>query len=186
MKVTLINGSARVNGSCSYLLDKMISAFSKNNIETVKYNISKMNIHYCCGCKHCYENGVCIYNDDVKMIVENIITSDYVVIATPSYWADVPGQLKTFFDRNTPFGDTNDNRILKANIEIKGIGISVRAGKSERENEVILDFIEHYYAHLGIVTTERFSVTDVDKLEDLIKQKKTIDDIYNFALQING
>lgn len=56
--------------------------------------------------------------------------------------ADVPGQLKTFFDRNFPFSDTNPNRILTANKEIKGIGIAVRAGKSEKENEVILDFIE--------------------------------------------
>ncbi len=34
MKITLFNGSARTNGSCSFLLDKMISAFHKNSIET--------------------------------------------------------------------------------------------------------------------------------------------------------
>ncbi len=186
MKATLINGSARVNGSCSFLLDKMISAFEKHNIETVKYNISQMNIAYCIGCKNCYQTGKCVHNDDVQMIVADILNSDYVVIAAPSYWADVPGQLKTFFDRNTPFGDTNDNRILKAEKEIKGIGIAVRAGKSERENEIILDFIDHYYGHLGINPIKRFSVRNVDKLEDLMKQKNAVNEIYNFALQING
>ncbi len=186
MKVVLINGSARENGSCSFLLDKMMSAFDKNSIETVKYNISQMNIAYCIGCKNCYQTGKCVYKDDVQMIVKDIFSSDYVVIATPSYWADVPGQLKTFFDRNTPFGDTNANRILKAEKEIKGIGIAVRAGKTERENEIILDFIEHYYGHLGIKPIKRFSVRNVDKLEDVLKQEKAINEIYNFALQING
>lgn len=120
------------------------------------------------------------------MIVKEILSSDYVVISTPSYWADVPAQLKTFFDRNTPFGDTNPNRILVADKEIKGIGIAVRAGKSEKENEVILDFIDHYYGHLGIKPVKRFSIRNVDKLEDLMKQKNVVDKIYNFALQINS
>lgn len=186
MKAVLINGSARDNGSCSFLLNKIISAFEENNFETQKYNISSMNIGYCMGCKKCYENGICVQNDDVKMIVNDILNADYVVIATPSYWADIPGQLKTFFDRNTPFGDTNSKRILKAEKEIKGIGISVRAGKTEKENEIILDFIDHYYGHLGINPIKRFSVTQVDKLDDLFKQENVIDDIYNFVLQING
>lgn len=185
MKITLINGSARANGSCSYLLDKMICAFKKNEFDAVKYNISQMNIAYCTGCKHCYEDGKCIQHDDAEVIVKDILSSDYVVIASPSYWADVPGQLKTFFDRNTPYGDTNDNRTLKANKQIKGIGIAVRAGKSEKENEVILDFIDHYYGHLGIIPLKRFSVRETDSLDDLLRQQSIIDEIYNYALNIN-
>ncbi len=186
MKVVLINGSARNNGSCSYLLDKMKDAFEENQFNVKKYDISDMNIGYCKGCKKCYIDGRCVQNDDIEMIVKDILSSDYVVIATPSYWADVPGQLKRFFDRNTPFGDTNENRILITDKEIKGIGIAVRAGKSKRENEVILDFIDHYYGHLGINPIKRFSVRNVDKLKDIIKQNEVINEIYDFALQING
>lgn len=184
MNAVLINGSARNNGSCSFLLNKVKSAFEKNNFEVIKYDIADMNINYCLGCKKCYADGKCIQRDDVEMIVKNILNSDYVVIVTPSYWADVPGQLKTFFDRNTPFGDTNGNRILKAEKEIKGIGIAVRAGISERENEIILDFIDHYYGHLGIKPIKRFSVTNVDKTEDLLLQQKMIVEIYDFILSV--
>lgn len=186
MKVVLINGSARNNGSCSFILNKMKDAFEKNQSDVIKYDISDMNIGYCKGCKKCYKDGVCIQNDDVERIVKDIISADYVVIATPSYWADVPGQLKTFFDRNTPFGDTNANRVLNADKVIKGIGISVRAGNSEKENEVILDFIDHYYGHLGIKPIKRFSVRNVDNLEDLMKQNNIIKEICNFALQIKN
>lgn len=186
MKITLINGSARANGSCSFILDKMISAFSRNGIDTKKYNISQMNISYCLGCKHCYEDGKCVQNDDTQLIVADILTSDYVVIATPSYWADVPAQLKTFFDRNTPYGDTNPNRFLMAQKEIKGIGIAVRAGKSGKENEIILNFIDHYYGHLGITPTKRFSIREVDSLDDLTAKQNIIDEIYDLALNIGN
>lgn len=185
MKAILINGSARDNGSCSFILNKMIAAFDENGFNVKKYDIANMNIGYCKGCKKCYADGRCVQNDDVEMIVTDILTSDYVVIAAPSYWADVPGQLKTFFDRNTPYGDTNENRILKAEKEIKGVGIAVRAGKTEKENEIIFDFIDHYYGHLGIVPIKRFSVTNVDSLEDLMLQQNKIDEICNFLLQIN-
>lgn len=185
MKATLINGSARNNGSCAFILNKMKEALAVNQFDVIKYDIADMNIGCCKGCKKCYTDGRCVQSDDVQMIVKDILSSDYVVIATPSYWADVPGQLKTFFDRNTPFGDTNSNRILVADKEIKGIGIAVRAGKSEKENEVILDFIDHYYGHLGIKPVKRFSIRNVDKLEDLLKQKNVVSKIYNFALSIN-
>lgn len=116
MKATCIVGSARANGSTAYLVDTVIKGMQESGIETYKYCISNAHINFCCGCKKCYIDGKCVQQDDVEKIVSDILTSDYVVIAAPSYWADIPGQLKTFFDRNTPYGDTNPNRIMKATI----------------------------------------------------------------------
>lgn len=96
------------------------------------------------------------------------MTSDIVLIAAPSYWADIPAQLKTLFDRTTPYGDTNPNRILKAKKPIKGIAVAIRAGTREQENELILNSIEHYFGHLGIEPIKRISITKTDRLEDLI------------------
>lgn len=117
--------------------------------------------------------------------MKSILDSDIVVIAAPSYWADVPGQLKTFFDRNTPFGDTNPNRIVKAKKQVLGVSIAVRAGSSEKENEIILDFIEHYYGHMGITPLQRFSIRNTDSLEDLVKkQKRNLEEIRAFAASL--
>lgn len=182
MKVTCINGSARNNGSCNYLIDCFINGISKNNAEVVKYCVGDADLHFCRGCKKCYIDGKCVQSDDVQIIVESILTSDIVVIAAPSYWADVPAQLKTLFDRTTPYGDTNPNRILTANKPIRGIAVAVRAGVREHENELILNAIEHYYGHLGINTIKRISVTQTDKLEDLISNhNKEIEQLYELG-----
>lgn len=182
MKVTCIIGSARNNGSTAYLIDSMIRGMQESNIEIARYCIGDADIHYCIGCKKCYTDGKCVQSDDVEKIVTDILSSDYVVIGSPSYWGDVPGQLKTFWDRNTPYGDTNPNRVLVAEKKIKGIGLSVRAGMTERENTVILGFIEHYFGHLGIEMVKQISVCNNDTLDDLKeKNSKYIEEMYELG-----
>ncbi len=182
MKVTCIVGSARNNGSCAYLIDTLINGLKTISAQIVKYCIGDCMIGYCTGCKKCYTDGKCFQNDDVEKIVGDILSSDFVAIAAPSYWAYIPAQLKTFIDRNTPFGDTNPNRILVAERPIKGIAIAVRAGVRESENESILNAIEHYYGHLGIKTVKKISVCKTDTLDDLLKNHQdTIDEVYDFG-----
>lgn len=171
-KITCIVGSARSNGSCAYLIDTFIKGASNSQTVIKKYNISELNMKYCLGCKSCYINGECVHDDEVKKVVEDILNSDCVVIAAPSYWADVPAQLKTFFDRNTPYGDTNPNRTLKARKQIKGIAIAVRAGIRQQENELILNSIQHYFGHLGIETVKRISICETNTLNDLQEKHK--------------
>ena len=172
MKATCIVGSARSDGSTAYLIDTLINGMQAVGIETYKYCMGETDIKYCLGCKKCYTDGKCVHNDDTLQIVEHLLSSDYVAIAAPSYWADVPGQLKTFFDRSTPYCDTNPNCIIKAEKPIKGIAIAVRAGKRQEENELILNSIQHYFGHLGIETVKRISVCETDTLDDLKQNHK--------------
>lgn len=173
-KITCIVGSPNKKGSCSYLIDEFLKSATDKNVEMHKYYISELLMGYCTGCKNCYYTGECIQKDDVKGVVLDILSSDYVVIASPSWWADVPAQLKTLFDRTTPYGDTNPNRKYFANKKIKGIAIAVRAGQREEENEIILNSITHYFGHLGIQTIAKISITETDNLDDLLKNHRTI------------
>jgi len=188
-KITCIVGSARTNGSCAYIVDTFIRGIRENNADIYikKYNVASSKINFCLGCKECYKNGKCVQTDDVEMIVDDILTSDVVLIASPSYWADVPGQLKTFFDRNTPYGNTNEKRLRTSKPGAKGISIAVRAGKSEKENSLILDYIEHYYGHLDIMPLFRFSICETDSLSDLkVKHSQEIERLYNIGKDIKS
>ncbi|MDE6585345.1 MAG: flavodoxin family protein [Clostridia bacterium] len=185
LKVTCIVGSSHSNGSCAYLVDKLINGINNSAVAVKKYFVNEIKMKYCFGCKKCYTNGECVRNDDVKNTVLDILSSDYVVIVSPSWWADVPAQLKTLFDRTTPYGDTNPNRKYKANKPIKGIAIAVRAGVREAENELILNSIQHYFGHLGIETIERISITETDTLNDLVeKHQKEIQQVFELGKYI--
>lgn len=182
MKATCIIGSARNNGSCATLINAIAQGMCESGVEVVKYCVGDMDLHFCKGCKKCYSGGECVQCDDVQKVIGDMLTSDCVVIAAPSYWAGVPAQLKALIDRTTPYGDTNSNRKYMADKPIKGVAVAVRAGVREQENCLILDAIEHYFGHLGIETIKRVSVTQTDTLDDLkSKHQDKIDELYLFG-----
>lgn len=178
MKAVCIIGSPRDNGSTALIVDSMIKGLNESGFDDIdRYCLGKCNINYCFGCKACYQNGQCVQKDDVELIVKDICNSDLVVIASPSYWGDITGQLKVFFDRNTPYGDTNLNRKIFAH-NVKGVAISLRAGKTERENIHILESIEHFYGHLGIEPVGRLEYRQIDTVNDLLKDSEQLRKAY--------
>lgn len=181
MKITCIVGSARDDGSCAYLVDKFIEGIG-GNAEVRRYFIGRADLRFCRGCKACYLDGECVQQDDAKGIVLDLLSSDYAVIAAPSYWAGVPAQLKTLFDRSTPYGDTNPNRKYMPRKGIKGVAIAVRAGVNDAENQLILNCLQHYFGHLGIETVKRVSIRETDALCDLLQKRQSeIEEIKQFA-----
>lgn len=186
MKAICIIGSPRSNGSSSIIVDKIIEGMREVGIEASRYCLGKVNIGFCIGCKKCYEEGGrCVQKDDMDTIMKDLFESDIVIIASPSYWGDITGQLKVFFDRNTPYSDTNENRISIPTGK-KGISVAIRAGHSDRENLHIIESIEHYYGHLGIKPIGRLSIRGVDTVEDLYRKKEEIDKAYELGKDINN
>jgi multimeric flavodoxin WrbA len=187
INIITINGSPRKEGSTNFILDRILAGIqnSYKKVNITKYNLSELNINYCMGCKTCYKTGSCLIKDDMDEVVEDIIKSKLIIMGSPSYWGDVTGQMKVFFDRNTPYSNTNPNpnrrEIPKGK---KGIAVAIRAGKTEKENIHIFETIEHYYGHLGIEPISRFSITNVDKLEDLFKREHEIKRAFEFGKSI--
>ncbi len=165
MKALLINGSPRNFGSTSILVEKVRQGLIRSGYETTTYCLGDMDINYCKGCKHCYDTGECIINDDMQKIMATLAESDVVVIGTPSYWGAVTGQMKVFFDRSIPYCNTNPGLTYISKMK-SGISIVVRTGTDEKENMSILGTIDHYFGHMGINPIGRLSVTGIDSPED--------------------
>ncbi len=96
MNVVCINGSPRSNGSSAFLIDKVLEGMGSKNVRSKIYCLGDMKINYCAGCKKCYLTGHCFQKDDMDIIIDDIIKSNLIIMASPSYWGDVTGQLKVF------------------------------------------------------------------------------------------
>jgi multimeric flavodoxin WrbA len=189
ISLVINNGSPRKNGSINFVIDKIMEGIQGDNerLNITKYCLGELNIKYCTGCKNCYRTGTCILNDDINEIIVRIMKSDLIILGSPSYWGDVTGQMKVFFDRNTPYSNTNPNSIRnKIPKGKKGIAIAIRAGKTERENNHIIETIEHYYGHLGIEPIGRFSLTNIDKLEDLLEREDEINRAFELGRSLRN
>ena len=183
MKALCIIGSPRENGSTAYLIDKVIEGIKESGAEVARYCLGRAKIEYCIGCKSCEKTGRCFQNDDVNLIIKDLEDSDIVVIGSPSYWGDITGQLKVFFDRNTPYSNTNPKGTFKHRERV-GLSIAVRTGNNEEENAHIIKTIDHYFGHMGIKPAANLSVCGVAVLEDLLTKEDVIKKAYELGVQL--
>ena len=98
--ILLFQGSPRKGGNT----ETLAAAFVKGAEEaghTVKIvRAADKHIGGCIGCNTCFTNrGVCVQQDDMPEILEDIKAADVYVYATPIYFFNVTAQLKALIDR---------------------------------------------------------------------------------------
>lgn len=112
MKNVFVLSSSIRAGSNSEILAKEFAKGATeagNNVEFV--SLKNFNLKFCLGCLACQKIGKCVIDDDVKSVIQKVSDSDVLVFATPLYYYEMSGQLKTFLDRINPlFGKDNKFR----------------------------------------------------------------------------
>lgn len=99
MKIVIINGSPRHNGSTAYILHMLEKGLLEKDVDVKYYDLSKQDIAICKGCCMCYKLGNCIIEDDGDKISNDIKDADGIIIGTSTMESNVSGILKVFMDR---------------------------------------------------------------------------------------
>ena len=90
-------------GSNSHALAERFAAGAKaagNEVEII--SLRGKEIKFCIGCLSCQRTGKCVFNDDVPAIMESVLNADVLCWATPIYYYEMSGQMKTLIDRLNP------------------------------------------------------------------------------------
>ncbi len=174
MKVLLLNASAKSTGATQEILSIINSQIS-SIVKTKVVCLGDLNIEYCKGCKICYDTCQCVLDDDVLSLINQLDEADVVVIAAPSYWADVPGQFKVFIDRCTAYSNTNPNLNHKTLMSGKRCyAIALRTGTRSAECEHIIESISHWCGHMNIDFIDSMFFCEINDKEDISKHKESI------------
>ncbi|MBI5592446.1 MAG: flavodoxin family protein [Deltaproteobacteria bacterium] len=101
MKVVGISGSARKDGNTAIAVRHVFSELEKEGIETELVQLSGKKIHGCTACSKCWENKDqrCAVKDDVNACLEKMWAADGIILASPTYFADVTAEIKALIDR---------------------------------------------------------------------------------------
>ena len=102
MKVVAFNGSARKNGNTAILVNHVFQELQKQGIETELVQLAGKKIQGCIACYKCFENKdrrCSVTNDILNSCIEKMIRADGIILASPTYFANISTELKALIDR---------------------------------------------------------------------------------------
>ena len=100
MKIVVISGSPHRSGTSAVLVDALIRGALESGHQVTRFDAAFRRIQPCQACHTCQQNGgVCVQRDDMDELYQKLLEADGVVFASPIYYNDICGQLKTVIDR---------------------------------------------------------------------------------------
>lgn len=101
-KVLVVSSSLRPRSNSEALAEQFVKGAldAGNDVEMV--SLKDKDIRFCKGCLACQETLACVIKDDMAELVKKVCEADALCFATPIYYYEMSGQLKTFLDRCNP------------------------------------------------------------------------------------
>ena len=100
-KIVILNGSPRRKGNTSALVKAFTEGAESSGNTVTEFFLDGMKIHGCKGCFGGYSSRECpcVQKDDMSKIYLAVKECDVIVMATPLYYWNMSGQIRTAIDR---------------------------------------------------------------------------------------
>ena len=141
MKVVAFNGSGRKDGNTAILIAHAFKPLEANGIETEMVQLAGNTIRGCTACYKCVENQDqrCVIDGDIiNDCIAKMIEADGIILASPTYFADVSAELKALIDRSGVVTRVNDNLLKR---KVGAAIVAVRRGGAIHA----FDSINHFF-----------------------------------------
>jgi len=116
MKVVAFNGSARKDGNTALVAKKCLAELEAEGIQTELVQLAGKKVRGCIACFKCMEkkNRRCaVDKDDVNEYIEKMLGADGIVLASPTYFADITPEIKALIDRSGMVSRANGDMLQR-------------------------------------------------------------------------
>ena len=100
--VVVISTSLRAKSNSDILTEQLIAGAKDAGHVVEHISLKNKEIRFCIGCLSCQKTQKCVLKDDAIEIAEKVKSADTLVFATPIYYYEMSGQMKTLLDRMNP------------------------------------------------------------------------------------
>ena len=101
-RVLIVSASPRKNSNSEALALAFAEGAKSAGHEAELVSLRGKTVNFCRGCFVCQETQRCVIRDDADQICQKALLADVLVFATPIYYYEMSGQLKTLLDRLNP------------------------------------------------------------------------------------
>lgn len=98
-KVLVISTSLRHNSNSDLLAQKFAQGARDAGHQVEVVSLRGKSLGFCTGCMACLKGPRCVIEDDANPIVAQMEAADVICFATPVYYYEMSGQMKTLLDR---------------------------------------------------------------------------------------
>ncbi len=105
--VLIISTSPREGSNSELLASEFAKGAVQSGHKVELISLRGKDIKFCRGCFACQKTQRCVIRDDADLIEQKMEKADVLVFATPIYYYEMSGQMKTILDRGNPLYTTN-------------------------------------------------------------------------------
>ena len=144
-KIVILNGSPRKNGNTSVLVKAFAEGAESAGHTVTEFFLDSMEIYGCKGCfgGHSSKECPCVQQDDMDLIYPAVKECDVVVLATPLYYWNMSGQIRTAIDRLFAL-EEGDGNLLRGH-ERAAVLLMAAEGHGFKD---VLTYYNHLMEHL--------------------------------------
>ena len=100
MKIVALMGSPRKNSNSTTLDNAFLEQAAQLGAQTQAFALNQLNYKGCQGCYACKgKSETCAVKDDLAPVLAALAQADLWVVASPIYFGQISGQLKSCLDR---------------------------------------------------------------------------------------
>jgi multimeric flavodoxin WrbA len=101
-KVLIVSSSLRGGSNSEKLAEEVLRGALDAGCAAELVSLKGKELNFCRGCLACQRTGKCAIRDDMDGMIGKVKNAETIVFATPIYYYELSGQLKTFLDRCNP------------------------------------------------------------------------------------
>lgn len=106
-KILVISTSLREHSNSRSLAESFAAGAAAAGHKVELVSLRDKQIFFCRGCFACLRLGRCVIKDDAPAIVEKMHDADVIAFASPIYYYEMSGQMKTLLDRANSLFDSD-------------------------------------------------------------------------------
>lgn len=124
-KVLVVSTSLRNKSNSDLLAEHFARGAREAGHEVEEVTLKGKHLQFCRGCMVCLKKGRCVIADDGPALTEKMKEADVIAFATPVYYYEMSGQMKTLLDRA--------NALYAADYAFRDIYLLTAAAEDEEE-----------------------------------------------------